>query len=219
MLIAVPRISCGYLLTADVGAQKFGLSWSPPENNPGFFEVAYWFPNDVAEVGGIFAQFPGILAWMAAFSEADGGVFLLLGLFSRPFAVLLIPPMLVAICYQQVGRNRLDSTGFVLHPAGVRANGGLRCSGPPRSNWHLKRRRKGQRLTVELAGGRNDRSRRFLAHHLPNHVHLPHRLPVYYGEFVVNGEFELPDDDNRVMVFVPEGDTTLYRATYNVRAE
>ena len=46
-LFAIPRIVCGLLLTSNFGAAKFGLPWSPPENNLGLFEVAFWFPNDV----------------------------------------------------------------------------------------------------------------------------------------------------------------------------
>ena len=75
-MLAIPRIVSGYLLTSDFGAAKFGLPWSPPDNNLHFFEVAFWFPNDVKAYGGIFAQFPIFFAWMGAFSEAVGGLFL-----------------------------------------------------------------------------------------------------------------------------------------------
>ncbi|MEC5171415.1 hypothetical protein QF024_000126 [Chryseobacterium nepalense] len=47
-LFTIPRIVCGYLLTSDFGAAKFGLPWSPEDNNLKFFEVAFWFPNDVS---------------------------------------------------------------------------------------------------------------------------------------------------------------------------
>jgi putative oxidoreductase len=40
VLLAVPRIICGWLLCFDFGASKFGLPWSPAEKNLGFFEVA-----------------------------------------------------------------------------------------------------------------------------------------------------------------------------------
>jgi putative oxidoreductase len=66
---------CGYRLTADFGAAKFGLPWSPADKNLGFFEVAFWFPNDVAEYGSIFKIFPVFFASMGAFSEAVGGIF------------------------------------------------------------------------------------------------------------------------------------------------
>ena len=55
LLLAMPRIICGYLLCFNFGAAKFGLPWSPVDNNLGFFEVAFWFPKDIAAYGGIFA--------------------------------------------------------------------------------------------------------------------------------------------------------------------
>jgi putative oxidoreductase len=116
VLLLLPRVVCGYLLTADFGSAKFGLPWSPPDNNLGFFEVAYWFPNDVAAYGGIFAQFPAFFAWMGAFSEAVGGIFLLLGLLTRPFSFLITCTMLVAIFCQQFNQgtwNMLPAMGIM----------------------------------------------------------------------------------------------------------
>lgn len=116
LLFAIPRIVCGYLLTSDFGAAKFGLPWSPADNNLKFFEVAFWFPNDVAEYGGIFAMFPAFFAWMGAFSEAVGGIFLLLGLFTRPFAVLVFITMFVAVFFQQMNQgvwNMLPAMGMM----------------------------------------------------------------------------------------------------------
>lgn len=116
LLFAVPRIVCGYLLTSDFGAAKFGLPWSPAENNLKFFEVAFWFPNDVAEYGGIFAMFPAFFAWMGAFSEAVGGIFLLLGLFTRPFSLLIFFTMFVAVFFQQFNQgtwNMLPAMGIM----------------------------------------------------------------------------------------------------------
>lgn len=101
LLLVLPRVVTGYLLTSGFGASKFGLPWSPPENNLGFFQVADWFPKDVAAYGGLFALFPVFFAWMGAFSEAVGGIFLLLGLFTRPFALLIGITMLVAVFCQQ----------------------------------------------------------------------------------------------------------------------
>jgi putative oxidoreductase len=116
LLLAIPRIVCGYLLTVDFGAAKFGLPWSPEDNNLKFFEVAYWFPNDVAEYGGIFNMFPAFFAWMGAFSEGVGGIFLLLGLFTRPFAVLIFITMFVAVFFQQFNQgmwNMLPAMGIM----------------------------------------------------------------------------------------------------------
>ncbi|WP_445453949.1 DoxX family protein [Flavobacterium sp. 25HG05S-40] len=115
-LLAIPRIVCGFLLTSSFGADKFGLPWSPADKNLGFFEVAYWFPNDVAAYGGIFAIAPTFFAWMGAFSEAVGGIFLLFGLQTRIASFLLICTMLVAIFMQQINNgmwNCLPAMGFL----------------------------------------------------------------------------------------------------------
>jgi len=116
LLFLLPRLVYGYLLTSDFGAAKFGLPWSPPDNNLGLFEVAFWFPNDVAAYGGLFAKFPAFFAWMGAFSEAVGGIFLLLGLFTRPFAVLVFITMFVAVFFQQFDQgtwNMLPAMGIM----------------------------------------------------------------------------------------------------------
>lgn len=115
-LLLVPRLVCGYLLTANFGADKFGLPWSPPDNNLGLFEVAFWFPQDVAAYGGLFALFPVFFAWMGAFSEAIGGLLLVLGLQTRIAAFLVICTMLVAIFMQQLNQglwNTLPAAGFL----------------------------------------------------------------------------------------------------------
>lgn len=101
LFLTIPRLICGYLLTTDFGAAKFGLPWSPADNNLGFFEVAFWFPNDVADYGGIFAIAPAFFAWMGAFSEAVGGLLLLFGLQTRVASFLILCTMLVAIFMQQ----------------------------------------------------------------------------------------------------------------------
>jgi putative oxidoreductase len=114
--LVIPRLVCGFLLTKDFGADKFGLPWSPADKNLGFFEVAFWFPNDVAEYGGIFALFPAFFAWMAAFSEAVGGIFWMLGLQTRLFSFLIACTMLGAIFLQQWGQgswNLLPALGFL----------------------------------------------------------------------------------------------------------
>ncbi|MBC6698770.1 DoxX family protein [Hymenobacter puniceus] len=115
-LLLLPRLVCGYLLSTEFGAPKFGLPWSPPDNNLGLFEVAFWFPNDVAAYGGIFALLPNFFAWMGAFSEAVGGLLLLLGLGTRLSAFLIICTMLVAIFMQQLAQgmwNALPAAGFL----------------------------------------------------------------------------------------------------------
>ncbi len=116
VMISIPRIVCGYLLTANFGAAKFGMPWSPVVNNLGLFEVAFWFPKDVAAYGGLFAIAPAFFAWMGAFSEAVGGLFLLLGFQTRIASFLLLMTMLVAVFMQQINNglwNCLPAMGFL----------------------------------------------------------------------------------------------------------
>jgi putative oxidoreductase len=116
LLVLLPRLVCGYLLTKEFGAPKFGLPWSPADHNLGLFEVAYWFPNDVRDFGGPFAIAPGFFAWMGAFSEGVGGVALMLGLQTRLFGFLIACTMLVAVFGQQWGNGMwqmLPATGFI----------------------------------------------------------------------------------------------------------
>jgi putative oxidoreductase len=115
-LIAFPRILCGFLLTSSFGADKFGLPWSPADKNLGLFEVVFWFPQDVAKYGGIFAMFPIFFAWIGAFSEAVGGIFLLLGYQTRIASFLVMGTMLTAIFMQQLPNglwNCLPAMGFL----------------------------------------------------------------------------------------------------------
>ena len=101
LLLLIPRVVCGYLLTKEFGAPKFGLPWSPPDNNLGLFEVAFWFPDDVRAFGGPFAWAPDTFAWLGAFSEGVGGIFIMLGLQTRVAAFMVASTMLVAIVGQQ----------------------------------------------------------------------------------------------------------------------
>ncbi|MEM9076016.1 MAG: DoxX family protein [Bacteroidota bacterium] len=116
LFFAMARFICGMLLALDFGASKFGMPWSPAEKNLGFFEVIDWFPQDVAEYGGIFAVFPVFFAWMGAFSEAVGGLFLALGLKTRVASFLILCTMLVAILCQKWGQGTwgmLPAMGFL----------------------------------------------------------------------------------------------------------
>jgi putative oxidoreductase len=114
--LVIPRLVCGYLLAAEFGADKFGMPWSPAKSHLGLFEVAFWFPDDVATYGGIFKMFPAFFAWMGAFSEAVGGIFLMLGFQTRLFSFLTICTMLVAMFLQQWQAglwNMLAAMGFL----------------------------------------------------------------------------------------------------------
>lgn len=101
LLITFPRVICGIFLAKDFGADKFGMPWSPEHLNLGIFEIAYWFPNDVANFGGVFKLFPTFFAWMGGFSEAVGGIFLAIGLNTRIASSLIVCTMLVAIFGQK----------------------------------------------------------------------------------------------------------------------
>jgi putative oxidoreductase len=116
LVLTIPRMVCGYLLTVEFGSPKFGLPWSDPDNGLGFFEVAFWFPNDVASYGGIFAIAPAFFAWMGAFSEAIGGLLLIIGFQIRIASFLIVCTMLVAIFMQQINNglwNCLPALGFL----------------------------------------------------------------------------------------------------------
>jgi putative oxidoreductase len=101
VFISIPRIICGYWLSSDFGASKFGLPWSPSEINLGLFEVVFWFPSDVSAYGGIFKTFSVFLAYMGAFSEGIGGIAFILGFQTRLFSFLMACTMLVAVLCQQ----------------------------------------------------------------------------------------------------------------------
>jgi putative oxidoreductase len=101
LTFAIPRILCGLWLTSMFGADKFGMPWTANSQNLNLFEVAAWFPQDVAAYGGIFATFPVFFAWMGAFSEAVGGLFLMLGLQTRIASFLIMCTMLVAVFLQK----------------------------------------------------------------------------------------------------------------------
>lgn len=116
LLLWYPRLYAGYLLAFDFGASKFGMPWSPSETNLRFFEVVFWFPEDVSAYGGLFALFPAALAWLGAFSEAVGGLALMLGFQTRLFSLLIACTMLVAAYVQQGDRGlwaQLPALGFL----------------------------------------------------------------------------------------------------------
>lgn len=99
--IAIPRILAGLSLSFEFGASKFGLPWSTTEEM-GLFQVAAWFPEDVAAFGFPFTLAPGALAWMAAATEAIGGLFLAFGLGTRIAGFFLAMTMLTAIFFQKL---------------------------------------------------------------------------------------------------------------------
>ncbi|MEM9981564.1 MAG: DoxX family protein [Bacteroidota bacterium] len=116
ILITIPRVITGLLLTLDFGSSKFGLPWSNSEEPLGFLEVASWFPRDVAEFGIPFSIAPYFFAWMGAASEAIGGLLLAIGLQTRLAAFFIACTMLVAIFFQKWGQGTwgmLPAMGFL----------------------------------------------------------------------------------------------------------
>jgi len=103
VLIALPRILGGLLLTIDFGGSKFGMPWTDAEAGLHLFQVAAWFPEDVASFGAPFSWAPWFFAWMGAASEAIGGLFLVLGFQTRLSGFFLACTMLVAIFFQKWG--------------------------------------------------------------------------------------------------------------------
>lgn len=113
---AIPRVLCGFFLTSSFGADKFGMPWTADSQNLNLFEVSAWFPEDVAAYGGLFAIAPVFFAWMGAFSEAVGGLFLMLGLKTRIASFLILCTMLVAIFMQKWNQglwSMLPAMGFL----------------------------------------------------------------------------------------------------------
>ena len=116
LIFACTRFICGILLSVDFGSSKFGMPWTPDEQNLSLFEVSAWFPKDVAEYGGIFALMSVFFAWMGAFSEAVGGIFLAFGFKTRIASFLIMCTMLVAIFMQKWGQGTwamLPAMGFL----------------------------------------------------------------------------------------------------------
>ena len=116
LIFGMVRFATGMLLSIDFGSSKFGMPWTSDSQNLSLFEVSAWFPQDVAEYGGIFAAMPVFFAWMGAFSEAVGGIFLALGLKTRIASFLIMCTMLVAIFMQKWGQGTwaiLPAMGFL----------------------------------------------------------------------------------------------------------
>ena len=116
LAFAVIRFICGMLLALSFGADKFGMPWTPEGQNLDLFEVSAWFPHDVSSYGGIFAIAPVFFAWMGAFSEAVGGLFLAFGLKTRVAAFLITCTMLVAIFMRKWNQGvwgMLPAMGFL----------------------------------------------------------------------------------------------------------
>jgi putative oxidoreductase len=105
LLIAIPRFVGGILLSFEFGSGKFGMPWTDKAKNLDLFQVSPWFPEDVAKFGFPFSLSPLFFAWMAAATEAIGGLLYAVGIGTRIFAFLIMCTMLVAIFYQKWGEG------------------------------------------------------------------------------------------------------------------
>ena len=100
ILIALPRILGGLMLSFEFGSSKFGMPWSTT-SELGLFQVAEWFPEDVSKFGFPFSLAPLLFAWLGAATEAIGGLFFALGLGTRFWSGLIAITMLSAIFLQK----------------------------------------------------------------------------------------------------------------------
>lgn len=116
ILFTIPRFVAGMVLAMDFGASKFGMPWSGADRELGLFQVAAWFPEDVAQFGAPFSWAPVLFAWLGAASEAIGGIFLAIGLGTRFWAFLIGCTMLVAIIFQK-GSDFLEQGFWAILPA------------------------------------------------------------------------------------------------------
>lgn len=101
ILLAVPRVGVGLILAFEMGVRKFGMPWTSADLDLSLFEVSDAFVSGVDSFGLPFSQAPGVFAWLAAASEAIGGLFLVLGLGTRFFSFLLMVTMLVAVFFSK----------------------------------------------------------------------------------------------------------------------
>ncbi len=115
-LLTIPRVVAGLILSIDYGSSKFGMPWTPSENELSLFEVASWFPEDVANFGAPFSWAPVFFAWMGAASEAIGGIFIAFGFQTRIASFFIACTMLTAIFFQKWGGgtwSMLPAMGFL----------------------------------------------------------------------------------------------------------
>ena len=116
LLIAIPRILAGLMLCFEFGSSKFGMPWSSTDEL-GLFQVASWFPEDVAKFGIPFRLAPTLFAWLGAATEAIGGLFLAFGLGTRIWSVLLSITMLTAVFFEKWPQAMEYESSWPLLPA------------------------------------------------------------------------------------------------------
>ncbi|MDF4204431.1 DoxX family membrane protein [Maribacter sp. SA7] len=100
VLILIPRVITGYLLSFVFAINKFGTPWTPTSMGLAYFEVSDWFVELVKQFGTPFSLMPELFAWSAGFTEALGGILLILGLNTRITSFFITVTMFTTIVFR-----------------------------------------------------------------------------------------------------------------------
>ncbi|HTD93843.1 MAG TPA: DoxX family protein [Chitinophagaceae bacterium] len=103
-LLLIIRIWLGYRLIAASYSSVIDIITSPKERQ--FFEK--WFGEE------LHFPFPVVMAFLAKGVECLGGILILLGLFTRPAAVLVALTMMIATLTANLGENWVIDGGFTI---------------------------------------------------------------------------------------------------------
>ena len=101
MLMLIPRLIAGFLLTFVYAPEVFGTPWTPKALGLKFLEVADWFVLAVTDFGTPFDLMPHAFAWSASFTEAFGGILLALGLNTRITSFFITCVMAITIYFRE----------------------------------------------------------------------------------------------------------------------
>lgn len=100
-LLLVPRVVTGVLLAFVYAPEKFGTPWTPRSMGLGQLEVADWFVQSVSDFGVPFTMMPYVFSWSACFTEAFGGILLILGLNTRITSLFIVTVMVITIFFRE----------------------------------------------------------------------------------------------------------------------
>ena len=100
ILILIPRVITGYFLAFVFAIDKFGTPWTPKYLELGLFEVSDQFVAIVKQFGVPFSLMPEIFSWSAGFTEAFGGILLIIGLNTRITAFFITTVMIITIIFR-----------------------------------------------------------------------------------------------------------------------
>lgn len=100
IFILIPRVITGYFLAFVFAINKFGTPWTPQSMDLKLFEVSDLFIDIVKQFGLPFSIMPEIFSWSAGFTEAMGGLLLILGLNTRITSFFIATTMIVTIIYR-----------------------------------------------------------------------------------------------------------------------